>query len=479
VPYANTPNSGGVYIMAICSLEDGYPVDPKNCKYDAFKINSPDGPPGHEFSTPAISKTGSGAYDRTFKWDIAKAADKTSFEKVSGSVTVNYTVTVHHDAGTISNVKVTGDITVTNPNLDDDNNVVDLDITSVTDKLDGNSCSVTGGGAQTISTASKKFAYSCTLSAVPTSDIDNVATVAWPAQILDTGAVTDAGSTDFTLTIHPGDFTANDINGCVNVSDDKQGDLGQVCTSDPNPDEIKYSRSLAAVADQCTTYDNTATITPNAAADPYEASASVVVCGSTGGLTIGFWSNQNGQGLIKTYSSVALRTYLLTFNPFKDLSPTANGTQLASYVAGIITAATFSSSDKTCNPMVRAQMLATALNVFYTGTGFTSTQIGSVKPPSNFLGHTNLGGIKIDLKNVCFPIPSCSANVDASSVFGPADALTVQQALDFQNTVATAPTGASWYGQDKAKQVLAKDVFDAINNHVIFVAPSNRCSLSR
>jgi hypothetical protein len=61
--------------------------------------------------------------------------------------------------------------------------------------------------------------------------------------------------------------------------------------------------------------------------------------------------------------------------------------------------------------------------------------------------------------------------VDASSVFGPADALTVQQALDFQNTVATAPTGASWYGQDKAKQVLAKDVFDAINNHVIFVAP--------
>jgi len=37
-PYADTWNPGGVYIMAICSLEDGYPVDPRDCKYDAFKV---------------------------------------------------------------------------------------------------------------------------------------------------------------------------------------------------------------------------------------------------------------------------------------------------------------------------------------------------------------------------------------------------------------------------------------------------------
>jgi hypothetical protein len=37
-PYADTTNPGGVYIMAICSLEDGYPVDPRDCKYDAFKV---------------------------------------------------------------------------------------------------------------------------------------------------------------------------------------------------------------------------------------------------------------------------------------------------------------------------------------------------------------------------------------------------------------------------------------------------------
>jgi hypothetical protein len=37
-PYSDTTNPGGVYIMSICSLEDGYPVDPRDCKYDAFKV---------------------------------------------------------------------------------------------------------------------------------------------------------------------------------------------------------------------------------------------------------------------------------------------------------------------------------------------------------------------------------------------------------------------------------------------------------
>src|SRR5829696_4298649 len=39
-PYADTPNPGGVYIMAICSLGSGYPVAPRSCKYDAFKVKS-------------------------------------------------------------------------------------------------------------------------------------------------------------------------------------------------------------------------------------------------------------------------------------------------------------------------------------------------------------------------------------------------------------------------------------------------------
>jgi hypothetical protein len=37
-PYADTTNPGGVYILAICSLDRGYPVEPRDCKYDAFKV---------------------------------------------------------------------------------------------------------------------------------------------------------------------------------------------------------------------------------------------------------------------------------------------------------------------------------------------------------------------------------------------------------------------------------------------------------
>lgn len=39
-PFADTPNPGGVYIMAVCYIGPtgtAYPVDPKSCKYDAFK----------------------------------------------------------------------------------------------------------------------------------------------------------------------------------------------------------------------------------------------------------------------------------------------------------------------------------------------------------------------------------------------------------------------------------------------------------
>ncbi len=37
-PYADTPNPGGVYILAICSLANGVPVVAKDCKYDEFKV---------------------------------------------------------------------------------------------------------------------------------------------------------------------------------------------------------------------------------------------------------------------------------------------------------------------------------------------------------------------------------------------------------------------------------------------------------
>jgi len=37
-PFSASVNSDGVYLLAICSLDEGYPVNPRECKYDAFKL---------------------------------------------------------------------------------------------------------------------------------------------------------------------------------------------------------------------------------------------------------------------------------------------------------------------------------------------------------------------------------------------------------------------------------------------------------
>src|ERR1041385_7355736 len=58
--YADTSNPGGVYIMAICSLADGYPVNPSNCKYDAFKVQEG---PVTSADALTITKDANGAYD--------------------------------------------------------------------------------------------------------------------------------------------------------------------------------------------------------------------------------------------------------------------------------------------------------------------------------------------------------------------------------------------------------------------------------
>jgi hypothetical protein len=38
IPFAATPNPGGENILVICRLDDGVPVTPRDCKYDAFKV---------------------------------------------------------------------------------------------------------------------------------------------------------------------------------------------------------------------------------------------------------------------------------------------------------------------------------------------------------------------------------------------------------------------------------------------------------
>jgi hypothetical protein len=146
------------------------------------------------------------------------------------------------------------------------------------------------------------------------------------------------------------------------------------------------------------------------------------------------------------------------------------------------------SSGGTCNLMLRAQMLATALDVYFSTPGLGGNQIGAY----NGLGTKTpaLGGIAVDLSHICNMIDgtsgsSCSGTYeDSRPEFGivtPCLGTTVGQMLSYSNflssvngsPVATATTGANWYLQNKTKQVFAKDGFDNFNNQIVNIAPTS------
>jgi hypothetical protein len=177
---------------------------------------------------------------------------------------------------------------------------------------------------------------------------------------------------------------------------------------------------------------------------------------AAGGFTMGFWQNKNGQAIIlggaSTGSVCNVGTWLRQFAPFQDLSATATCNAVATYVTNKIKAAT--AGGTSMNPMLKAQMLATALSVYFSDPALGGDKTGAPAP---------LGGVKIDLTNV-------SPVGDTTSVFNGSPSLTVLQILAYAASQSNVG-GSSWYGQVKAKQELAKDVFDAINNNTALVAP--------
>ena len=418
---------------------------------------------GGESEAPVITKDATATYDNKYGWTITKDVDKTLVKQVGGTVTFNYTVKVTHDGGTISNVKVTGKITVSNFNVD---NITAAD---VTDKLsNGTVCTVTGGSSATLGPGDNDFDYSCDLgSSVPSGTLDNTATVTWSTQTLSTGELA-GGSADFTF--NNLSFTGNAIDECVNVTDSFGGSLGTACFGDANPKTFTYSRTITVPQFGCKSYDNTATFTATDDAATGSASQTVTVCGpaKTGALTMGFWQNRNGQGIINSYcggtSGTSLYTYLTGFNPFKDLA-SSSCANVATYAYNIIKAA--NASGAAMNAMLKAQMLATALDVYFSSSALGGNKINAPAP---------IGGVAIDLTKICKIIDgsggsgSCSSTYqNVSSAFGGATSLTVSQTLAYAASQSNAG-GSTWYGNVKATQELAKNAFDAINNQLAFAA---------
>jgi hypothetical protein len=297
--------------------------------------------------------------------------------------------------------------------------------------------------------------------------------VSWPEAILPDDGGLAAGAADFTFP--DVGFARSVVDNCVDVGDSfgRSGGtaattaLGTACVGDANPTTFNYQRTVNVPTADCVRFDNTATFTTATTGTTGSSGKSVTVCGPahTGALTMGFWQNSNGQTIIKTGPSaggVCMSTpWLRQYTQFQDLGSTANCGTVAGYVYNVIKAATCTSASKTCNTMLKAQSLATALDVYFSDPALGGNRIGAPVP---------LGTVSVDLTKVCSVIGSCAGSyVDVSSAFGGAPSLTVSQMLGYTATRSNAG-GSAWYGQVKSLQVLAKDGFDAINNQVAFRA---------
>jgi hypothetical protein len=450
------------------------------------------GSPSNEAADLTASKDATASFDKTFTWGIQKDVDKTTVKQVGGSATFNYTITVTHDSGTPGNWQVGGTIKIDNPNSDA---VTGVDLTDAVDN--GGSCAVTNGTNVTVpGSGSASRSYSCTYSAAPSPSAGkNTVTASWSEQNLSpSGAHLAAGSATGTATFDFDTVSPNLIHDCVNVSDDNATPsntsddvaLGKVCSADASPKTFTFSRSYTVPASDCRSYTNTATFT---ATDDNEYTgsddATVTVCGpaKTGALTIGFWKTTNGQNLVKIYcQNPALANYLKGLGggsgPFSN-APTTSCNDLASYVYSILNGA--SATDM--NKMLKAQMLGTALDVWFSGSGWTQTKIGSIKPPSNFLSHNNLGTFKMDTTAVCPMVDNlstgsatCKNNTPSTDAVAagavPSSPMAMQAILDFAATTPSPFNGSTsssvWYAGNRTKQEILKNIFDQFNNQLAF-----------
>ena len=393
---------------------------------------------------------------------------------------VKYTVTTGFTTKD-SGWAVGGTITVSNPN---DWEAITA---TVTDSLDtGSNCTYSPSSMVTVpaksgstpgsTPGSSQVTYSCTLGSGASGT--NYATAAWTAGTYFTpdASATSAGVpfafTTPTTIVGPTTITVTDsFNGGTAVTLGTDNALTNTTTinassgltglTSPSFGVFTYTRSIKVVSN-CVTYPNTAKIVET----KQTSGSSVEICGpaKTGALTMGYWQNKNGQAIISGATQTALGNYLRSYHPFSD----APSTGLAAYVYNIIKAATCGGS--TCNLMLRAQMLATALDVYFSDPLLGGNKIGAPAP---------IGGVSIDLSSVCSMLDgsggtgSCAGSFsNVASLFGVTKCDTVSAMLLYQNTAdPLADAGQVWYSNNKTNQTGAKNAFDAINNQAAFGCP--------
>jgi hypothetical protein len=404
------------------------------------------------------SKTAEPSFERVFPWSINKSVDKKEVKTTGKSASFNYTIEVVKGEGEDSGWLVKGKITVSNPN---DWEAVTVNVADAIEADSGAECTVAGGTDVEIpASGSKELEYECLYKEAPASGSEtNVATATWDAE----AAFTPSGEASGTAKIDWAGTEPKTVDNCVTeVNDTVDGTTtqleGELCESKTFEEKITFP-----VKSGCESHTNVATTTIKDSGVTLESEVTVRVCGpvESGALTMGFWQNKNGQAIITGQAKTGTcpsATWLRQFAPFQDLSSTATCAQVGTYVTNVIKSA--NAGGAAMNAMLKGQMLATALDVYFSDPALGGNKIKAPNP---------ISGLKIDLTQVCKNIPSCSTFENTSAAFGGAKSMTVLGLLEYA-AGKSSPGGSPWYAQVKATQELAKDTFDAINNEVAFEA---------
>jgi hypothetical protein len=337
MPYDDTPNPGGVYIMALCNLANATDlsganppgVDPSTCKYDAFKVrptNEPPPPPNQVESCFSGTKyrdtaTTNGQFDDATEvglsgWTIRldpgtpgnTSDDLTALTDSSGNwsaceaphdpaaTTQSYTVTETLKSGwretgnTVDQSIALGGSTVTLNNDFSYTVTVPNDANASADGLNfGNIPQGNVWGA--------KY-YDANLNGIYDPGAGN------PGEVLISGWKVSQSGTVFTTgsPISGGAFDGSDAN-FVRTLDPGSYTFGEITASNwiqtgNTSDQTNTTDQTLTTGDATTSLSNKVytVVIPN----DLPSSVSKVYFGNVclaggGGLTLGYWSNQNGQ----------------------------------------------------------------------------------------------------------------------------------------------------------------------------------------
>ncbi|PYV31238.1 MAG: hypothetical protein DMG09_26190 [Acidobacteria bacterium] len=215
-----------------------------------------------------------------------------------------------------------GTIHVTNPN---DWEAITVNVGDAVDN--GGSCTVTGVTSVSVAASgTANLAYTCTYASAPSATGGtNTGTATWDKAASSTPTGSGAGTAGFSFTT-----PTSTVNKTVTVTDTFNGGTPTTLGTLTATDALAYASTtytyvhiINVPAFNCLKYTNTAKIVETS----QSASRTVEVCGpaKTGALTMGYWQNKNGQGIIGTSTSGVCNsaTWLRQYAPFQDLGSTA------------------------------------------------------------------------------------------------------------------------------------------------------------